>query len=110
MAAMEWTGTSVTWKPLPQPAKPPQPTGPNTFDRITTTGAVRVTIEAGSTLITPLPGGNAFDIRIHQDLPPRTIEALNESQAVVAKSPARVENGVTIITRDPAIFAYRLTP
>lgn len=30
--------------------------------------------------------------------------------AAAAKSPARVEDGVTVIDRDPALFAYRLVP
>jgi hypothetical protein len=58
--------------------------------------------------LTPQPGGGPFEIRLRITPPPGTVQALNESGGLVSKSPAHVENGVTVISRDPAIFAYRV--
>jgi hypothetical protein len=113
LAAMEWTGSAVSWKPIEAPADPSL-TRFNTegrsigFDRVTTAGAVRVTHERTGVLLTPLPGGDAFEIRIRTDQPARTVDALSESGEVISKTPARVENGVAVIVRDPSVFAYRL--
>jgi len=113
LAAMEWTGAAVAWKPVLAPANPllsrfNMEGRPIAFDDLTTTGAVRVTRDAEGTLLTPLPGGQGFEIRLRVGKASRTVEALSESREVVSRSAARVENGVVVIERDPAVFAYRL--
>jgi hypothetical protein len=113
LAAMEWTGSAVMWKAL---AGPPNPylTRFNlegrsiTFDLLTTPGAVRVTKDGGATLVTPLPGGGPFEIRLHVTRAPRNVESLSESREVIARSAAHMDNGAVVITREPSVFAYRL--
>lgn len=56
----------------------------------TRAGAVRLTKEADATLLTPLPGGARFEIRLR------------------IQNPARLRNGAIVIDRDPTVFAYRL--
>jgi hypothetical protein len=108
LASMDWTGGAVSWKPIETPADPfltrfNLQGKPITFDGLTTTGAVRITKEASATQLTPLPGGGLFEIRLPRV--PRTIESLNEAGEVIETKP-----GAAIITRDPKVFAYRLTP
>jgi hypothetical protein len=113
LAAMEWNGSAVAWKPMAAPANP-FPGRFNlagrfiSFDSLTTTGAVRVTKEAEGTLVTPLPGGGAFAIRLRVGKAPRSVEALSETREVISRSAARMESGAVVIARDPAVFAYRL--
>jgi hypothetical protein len=109
LAAIEWTGSAVTSQPI---AAPPNPllarfnmeARPITFDQLTTTGAVRI---AGK-MLTPLPGGGPFEIRLKVANPPKTIEAIGESGEVLSTQPAHLEKGAIIIQRDPTVFAYRL--
>jgi len=113
LAAMEWTGAAVSGKPMVAPANPLPGRfnlegRPIAFDRLTTAGAVRVTKEAEGTLLTPLPGGGAFELRLRVEKPPRTVEALDESREVLSRQPARMENGAVVIERDPSVFAYRI--
>jgi hypothetical protein len=118
LAAMEWSGSAVTWKALGAPADLflsrfntaglPMRFDLLTFGLLTTTGAVRVTKEAQGTMLTPLPGGGAFEIRLRVPKAPRSVEALTESREVVSRPAVRVENGAVVITRDPSVFAYRL--
>ena len=113
LAAMEWTGAAVSWKPLtapedPFPARFNTQGRPIAFASLTTTGAVRVTKEAQGTVLTPLPGGGPFEIRLHVGKPPREVETLNESREVISRSAARFENGVVVIAREPSVFAYRI--
>ena len=113
LAAMEWTGAAVAWKPIVAPANPLLSRFNMdgrfiTFDALTTAGAVRITREAEGTLLTPLPGGGPFAIRLRVEKAPRSVESLGESHEVISRSAARMENGVVVIARDPAVFAYRL--
>ncbi len=113
LAAMDWTGAAVSWKPIAVPPNPfstrfNQDGRPITFDQLTTTGAVRITNEPAGTFLTPLPGGGAFEIRLHVGNAPRVVEALSESGGVLSRPALRFENGAVVIERDPAVFAYRL--
>ncbi|SPE36690.1 exported hypothetical protein [Candidatus Sulfopaludibacter sp. SbA3] len=113
LAAMEWTGGAVSWRPMAAQSDPllsrfNKDSRPISFDRLTTAGAVRVTEEAQGTLLIPLPGGGPFEIRLRLPTPARTVEALSESREVLSRLPVRLENGVIVIERDPAIFAYRI--
>ena len=113
LAAMEWTGVAVSWKPKVAPADPfltrfNMQGRPITFGSLTTAGAVRVTKEAEGTLLTPLPGGSAFEIRLRVGKAPRTVEALSESREVLSRPATRMENGAVVIAREPTVFAYRI--
>jgi hypothetical protein len=113
LAAMEWTGSAVSWKPLVATTDPflsrfNMAGRPIAFASLTTTGAVRVTKDANGTLLTPLPGGGPFEIRLRVAKAPRSVEALSESSEVISRAAARVENGTLVIERDPAVFAYRV--
>ncbi len=113
LATMEWSGAAISWKPLAAPADPlPSRFNvegrPIAFDRLITAGAVRVTQEAEGILLTPLSGGGPFEIRLRLEKPPRAVETLGESREVLSRAPARTENGVIVIERDPSAFAYRI--
>ena len=87
-AAIEWTGDKVAWKALTAAPNPflsrfNLKNQPINFGPLTTTGALRLTRQGTTTLLTPLPGGAAFEIRLTQ-------------------------TGQTI-QRDPKEFNYRLT-
>jgi hypothetical protein len=115
MASVEWNGSGVVWKPIESPADPflkrfNMAGRPMAFGDVTTAGALRVTTQGAATIVTPLPLGDAFEVRVKTDRMTRTVEALGESGEVMSKSAARVEGGATVIVRDPAVFAYRLLP
>ncbi len=113
LAAMEWTGSTLSWKVIDAPDDPFlgrfNMTGrPIAFYGVTTTGAVRVSKEGEDLLVTPLPGGGTFEIRLRLPRSARTVEALNETAETVSSLPVVAENGETVIQRDPAVFAYRI--
>jgi hypothetical protein len=113
LGAVEWTGAGINWTPFDQPADPSLPRfntegRPIQWDNLTTAGALRLTNENGITLITPLPGGGRFEIRLKLPSAPETVTARNESGAVVSTAPARLDNGEVVLTRDPTIFTYQL--
>jgi hypothetical protein len=71
LATIEWTGDKVAWKPLAAPSNPfltrfNRKNQPINFGPLTTTGALRLTKEGTTTLLTPLPGGPAFEVRLTQ--------------------------------------------
>ena len=113
LAAMEWSGAAISWKPLAAPADPlPSRFNvegrPIAFDRLITAGAVRMTQDVEGILLTPLPGGGPFEIRLRVEKPPRAVETLDESRKVLSRAPARMESGAVAIERDPSVFAYRI--
>jgi hypothetical protein len=87
---------------------------PVDFGAATTGGAFRITMEGGAVLVTPLPEGSKFDLRVRWSaLPwkpatPRRAEALDENGKVLRAAPIRFEAGELVLTREPDVFAYRL--
>jgi hypothetical protein len=105
LAAMEWTGSVASWKPIDAAPDPfltrfNMQAKPIPFEGITTAGALRITKESGATLITPLPGGGAFDIHVPQSV--RMIVGIKEDGSLKSLSTG------SPIQRDPSVFAYKL--
>ncbi len=87
---------------------PPASVGP-----IATSGACRLTRDGDSLLVTPLPDGPKFTVRIRWDalpwrLPaPTEVEAIDESGRVLRKAPIRPADGEWTLECEPGTFAYR---
>ena len=111
MGTVTWTGADVLWSACQAPPDPAL-ARLNTegraiaFDGVTTAGALRVTREGEGWLVTPLPEGPGFEIRLRSEA--RAIDELDESGAVLRTVESRSENGEIVFTRRPGIFAYRL--
>jgi hypothetical protein len=113
LGAMEWGASGISWKPIEGPPDPflsrfNMDKRPITFGGVTTTGAVRVSQDGTGMLVTPLPGGGAFEIRLRVGQAPRTVQVLDEGRNVVTVAPAQVDKGVVVIRREPTVFAYRV--
>lgn len=74
------------------------------FDAAATNGAFLLAGE----VLTPLPGGPAFEIRLRGAAVPQAIEALDEQGNTLSTLEPRVDNGEVMWARDPAVFAYRM--
>jgi hypothetical protein len=111
MGTVTWTGANVLWSAYQAPPDPAL-ARLNTegraiaFDGVTTAGAVRVTREGEGWLVTPLPEGPGFEVRLRAEA--RVVEELDEAGAVTGAAEARVENGEAVLWRRPGVFAYRL--
>ena len=113
--------TGVTWTPL-EPAPDPLLARLNPADKpidfgpIVTAGGCRVTRDGETLIVTPLPEGREFTVRLRlAELPwkvaaPRFVEALDESGKPQSRQEIRVEGDTLVIPCSPEVFAYRLAP
>jgi hypothetical protein len=113
LGSLRWTGSDVVFTAYQAPPDPllPRlnPTGqPIGFGAVTTSGALRLAREGDALVITPLPGGPPFEVRVRLDRAPGAVEALDEARQVLSGVAVRFVAGELVLDRDPAVFAYRV--
>lgn len=85
------------------------------FDGIRTNGACRVARNGSGLIVTPLPEGKAFELRLKREqLPfeipePKRCDARDESGKVLQKVDLAVDGNEIVLTCDPATFDYSLS-
>ncbi len=84
------------------------------FGGIITNGSARLTKDKDALLITPLPHGPQFEMRIAWSSLPwklgraETVEEMDEEGNVLASSPPQWDGDSLVLTIHPAVFTYRL--
>ncbi|MBI4556329.1 MAG: hypothetical protein HY706_01980 [Candidatus Hydrogenedentes bacterium] len=113
------TLSGVEWKTLAEKDDPRAARGNPTqkmiaFDGVTTNGAARLTNDAGRIVVTPLPSGQPFILRLRPDqiaggIPEITrVSAVNENGEVQQSVEFRKDAGEIILECGPGVSAYRL--
>jgi hypothetical protein len=84
------------------------------FGAVETAGAARLTRDGDSLMVTALPDGGNFTLRLQWSQlpwnipPPRLAEALDENRNVIGKENLVSSNGMVVLKYNGAVFAYRL--
>jgi APA family basic amino acid/polyamine antiporter len=111
-------GRTVEWSLSPLRLyvndRPDSGGGAVTVAGITTDGACRIHREAQALVVTPLPGGAAFTVRIEPEKLPWRVELTGEVEAVAEDGAASGRRNLGrdgeahVLGCEPGVFAYRL--
>ena len=120
LGTLKIDGDSVAWTPLVAPPDPllarmnPEKKMID-FGIVKTDGAVRITRDGSTHLLTPLPGCPAFTVRLDKKCAwlkdnalPRQAECLSEDGKALHAVPLKEEGDVFVLSCEPGVFAYRL--